>query len=58
MAEQIIMKEILCNTLCNIVQQIYFDIEVVIHYGPMGAIWTKKKKVNFNECSDTKVVFP
>ena len=34
------------------------NIEVVIHYGPMGAIWTKKKRVNFNMCSDTKVVFP
>jgi len=34
------------------------DIEVVIHYGPMGAIWTKKKRVNFNECGDTKVIFP
>ena len=34
------------------------DIEVVIHYGPMGAIWTKKKRVNFNGCGDTKVIFP
>ena len=34
------------------------DILVTIHYGPMGAIWTKKKTVNFSECSDTKVIFP